>query len=215
MKINRRKLQAIWQKVPPDYYQKGITQNPFQWLWHTLKIKSFCKLTQHIKFSSVLDVGCAGGFMADKISKLFPESKVTGVDVYPTAVKFAKIRYPHINFLVTDAHKLLFNKNSFDLVICYETIEHVVNPKKILQEIKRVTKQDGTVIIAMDSGNLLFRIIWPVWERTFGKVWQGAHLHPFHHTTLEQVIKKAGFYIVKKHFSHLGMEVSFLLKKNN
>lgn len=153
--------------------------------------------------------------MADKISQLFPKSKVTGVDIYPAAVNFAKIRYPHINFLVTDAHKLPFYKNSFDLVICYETIEHVVDPKKILQEIRRITKQDGTAIIAMDSGNLLFRIIWPVWERTFGKVWQGAHLHPFHHNELESVINKAGFNIIKKHFSHLGMEVSFLLKKGS
>lgn len=153
--------------------------------------------------------------MTNKISKLFPKSKATGVDVYPTAIHFAKVKYPHINFLVTDAHKLPFNKNSFDLVICYETIEHVINPKKLLQEIRRVTKQEGTAIIAMDSGNLLFRIVWPIWERTFGKVWQGAHLHPFHHTVLEKVINATGFSIAKKHFSHLGMEVSFVLKKDN
>ena len=151
--------------------------------------------------------------MANRVSKIFPESQITGVDVYPAAVNFANIKYPHINFLVTDAHKLPFNNNTFDLVICYETIEHVIEPKIILQEIKRVTKKDGRVIIAMDSGNLLFRMIWPVWEKTFGRAWQGAHLHPFHHNDLEKVIQEAGYKIIRKHFSHLGMEVSFLLKK--
>jgi len=76
----------------------------------------------------------------------------------------------------------------------------------------KVTK-DGQAIIAMDSGNLLFRIIWWFWEKTFGNVWHGAHLHPFQHRDLEKVIKEVGFKITKKHFSHLGMEVSFVLRK--
>lgn len=210
---SKKELINIWQQVPPDYYQKGVAKNPLQWLWHTLKIASFKKLAGNTEFYSILDVGCASGFMANKISQLFPESKVTGVDVYQAAIDFAKKRYSHISFLVTDAHKLPFKNNSFDLVICYETIEHVVEPKTILQEIKRVTKKDGKIIIAMDSGNLLFRLIWPVWEKTFGRVWQGAHLHPFHHSDLEKIIKETGFFVVGKHFSHIGMEVSFLLKK--
>lgn len=203
----------IWQQVPPDYYQKGITKNPLQWLWHNLKIRSFKKLTQGLQFSTCLDVGCAGGYMSNKISMIFPGVKVTGLDVYPAAVNFAKVKYPHINFLATDAHNLPFNKNTFDLIVCYETIEHVLEPKKILEEIKRVMTKEGYAIIAMDSGNLLFRVIWPFWENTFGRVWQGAHLHPFHHNDLEKIIREAGFKISKKHFSHLGMEVSFMLKK--
>ena len=138
---NKKELSNIWQQVPPDYYQRGISQNPMQWLWHTLKIRSFKNVIKGIPFLSVLDVGCAGGYMADRISKIFPESKVTGVDVYPAAVNFAKLKYPHINFTISDAHNLPFHGNSFDLVICYETIEHVLEPKIILQEIRRVIKK--------------------------------------------------------------------------
>lgn len=208
----KKDLKKIWAQVPPDYYQKGINKNPLQKFWHTQKILTFKKIVGKKKFKKILDDGCASGSMANEISKILPKSKVTGIDVYNKAIKFGKTQYPHIKFLVADAHKLPFRNKSFDLVICYETIEHVVNPVKVLQEIKRVLKKDGLGIITMDSGNLMFRIVWWVWEKTKGNVWQDAHLHPFKHTELEKAIKKAGLKITKKQFSHFGMEVSFVVK---
>lgn len=211
--IDSKALDQIWEQVPPDYYHQGVTKNFLQWVWHTSKIRSFKSLVQHQKFTKILDVGCAGGYMTNKVAEMFPKAQVLGIDPYPAAIAYAKKRFPQIYFQVADAHKLPFNKASFDLIICYETIEHVINPLKILQEMQRVIKKDGTVIVAMDSGNLLFKAIWWGWEKTFGSVWQNAHLHPFHHQDLERVIKEAGFQIIQKHFSHLGMEVSFVLQK--
>lgn len=210
---NSKSLDQIWQQVPPNYYDKGVKTNPLQWLWHSQKIKTFKQLVRHKNFSHILDIGCAGGFMTNKIALMFPKSKVYGIDVYPDAIAYAKSQFPHIHFKSADAHHLPFAKDSFDLVVCYETIEHVLDPKKILKEMKRVIKKDGTVIIAMDSGNLMFRIVWLFWEKTFGRAWQGAHLHPFNHQDLEEIIEGAGFKITKKHFSHFGMEVSFVIKK--
>ncbi len=135
--------------------------------------------------------------------------------MYQKAIEYAKKRYPQITFLVADAHKLPFKANSFDLVVSYETIEHVTDPPKILAEIRRVLKDNGLTIIAMDSGNWLFRIVWFIWERSKGKIWQGAHLHPFHHTELEQTIKDSRFIVKEKIFTHLGMEVTFVLKKRD
>ncbi len=151
--------------------------------------------------------------MTNRISEIFSDSKIYAIDVYGKAIAYAKKNYPHITFINADAHRLPFKNNYFDLVISYETIEHVVDPLKILKEIKRVLKKDGLAIVAMDSGNWLFRIVWWVSEKTISSVWQGAHLHPFKHTELEKVIKISGLKIIKKHFSHLGMEVSFLVRK--
>ena len=151
--------------------------------------------------------------MTNEISKVFPKSKIVGIDTYPAAIAYGKKRYPHIKFLVGNAHKLPFPSNSFDLIVCYETIEHLTSPKKALSEIRRVMKKSGVAIVTMDSGSFPFRIVWWFWEKTYGKVWQGAHLHPFHHTELESIIKKSGLKINKKHFSHFGMEVSFVVRK--
>ncbi|MBI4058759.1 class I SAM-dependent methyltransferase [Candidatus Microgenomates bacterium] len=206
-------LEKIWQQVPPDYYEKGVTENILQWWWHGQKINTFQKLVDKKNPPNILDVGCAGGMMTYKISQLLPASQITGIDVYDKAIQHAKKKYPRLKFIVCDAHRLPFKDNTFDLVICYETIEHVVKPETVLSEIRRVMKKNGIAIVTMDSGSLLFRIVWWFWERTRGKVWQGAHLHPFHHQELGQLIKKTKFKILQKHFSHLGMEVSFILTK--
>lgn len=209
----QKKLDDIWKQAPPDYYDEGMRSNLFQFIWHTNKIRVFKKIVKKEWNFQILDVGCASGFMTNKIASLFPDSRVTGIDVYKDAISLAKQKYHSISFIVGDAHKISFPDNTFNLTVCYETIEHVLEPEKVLREMHRVTKKDGTAVVAMDSGNLLFRLIWWFWEKSKGRVWQGAHLHPFHHTELEKAIKKSGFKIKKKYFSHLGMEVLFVLGK--
>lgn len=210
--MKKHKLYSIWNKVPTNYYQNGIKNNFFQWLWHTHKINFAKKIIKNLKFKNCLDIGCASGFMVSEISKTFP-GQYSGIDVYDKAVSAAKKNYPEIKFKVASADKLPFKDNSFDLILFYETIEHVENPLKCLEEIKRVLKKNGTLILTMDSGSLLFRIVWFCWENTKGNVWKKAHLHPFHHKELESLIKKAGFKIKKKIFAFLGMEVTFILKR--
>lgn len=210
---NNIDLVKIWNQVPVDYYQKETKKNIIKKLWHNEKINILRELIGHFEPDKILDVGCASGYMANEISKIFPNASMYGIDVYDKAINYGKKKYPKIKFEVADAHNLPFPKDTFDLVVSYETIEHVVDPLKILKEMKSVLKNEGLAIVAMDSGNWLFRIIWWISEKTFTRVWQNAHLHPFKQTELEATIKKSGFKIIKKHFSHFGMEVSFLLKK--
>lgn len=206
-------LNKIWSQVPADYYEKEIARNPLKRIWHTLKVQTFKKLTSKLNPKSILDVGCASGRMANEVSKIFPRSQITAVDVYKSAIDYGKRTYPHIKFKRADAHRLPFGNNTFDLVICYEVIEHLTDPARALKEIKRVIKKNGIALVVMDSGSTLFRIVWWISENTVSRVWRGAHLHPYKHTELERVIKSAGLKITKKYFSHYGMEVSFLLKK--
>jgi len=48
--------------------------------------------------------------------------------------------------IVADAEKIPFRDNSFDLIICLETLEHIKRPWVVVKEIERVLTQDGTVI---------------------------------------------------------------------
>lgn len=212
--LNYHNLYKVWNQVPVTYYQKGVSYNLFQKLWHTKKISLAKKLLSQIKFKNCLDVGCASGYMISEVSKEFPNAEYFAIDIYDKAIKYAKKLYPHIEFKVASAAKLPFKNNFFDLILFYETIEHVQNPKECLAEMKRVLRKGGTLILTMDSGSFLFRLVWFIWERSKGKIWKGAHLHPFYHKELEQLIKDAGFKIKNKIFSFLGMEVTFVLSKN-
>lgn len=210
-KLRNHKLYSIWNQVPVTYYQKGVKNNFFQNLWHRSKINLANKILRAIKFTNCLDVGCASGYMISEIAKSFPQAEYIGIDIYDKAIEHAKKTYPNIKFKVASAEKLPFKDNFFDLILFYETIEHVENPKKCLLEIKRILKKDGTLILTTDSGSLLFRLVWFIWENTKGKIWKGAHLHPFHHEELEEIIKNADFNIRNKIFSFFRMEVTFII----
>lgn len=207
--VSKKRLQQIWAQVPLDYYDQGIKKNILQKLWHTRKLAQVLKLLPK-NSQAILDVGCSSGLLTAEIYKSVPTSKITGLDSYKDAIAFARSKYPTISFIVGDAHKLPFKNKTFDLVVCTETLEHLVDPKKALQEIKRVLKNQGKTIISMDSGSLLFRITWALWIKTKGKVWQDAHLHEFNAKILEDLIRKTGFKIKKVVISHLGMAVTFL-----
>lgn len=208
--LPQKRLRSIWAQVPANYYDLGIAKNPLQRAWHTQKISQVLRLLPP-DTKKVLDVGCSSGVLTAQITKALPQSKVTGLDSYQKAIVFARSKYPQINFIVGDAHRLPFKNNVFDLVICTETLEHLVDPAKALLEIRRVLVPRGCAIISMDSGSLLFRIIWFFWTKTRGRVWRDAHLHEFNAKILEDLIKNAGFKITKKTTSHLGMAVTFLV----
>lgn len=211
--MKNHRLYHIWDKVPVTYYQKGVKNNFFQWLWHSHKIQLAKKIIKDLNFKKCVDIGCASGYMISQISKEFPEAEYFGVDVYNKAIAYAKRAYPHIKFRVASADNLPFEDESFDLILFYETLEHVESPLACLEEIKRVLRENGTLILTMDSGSLLFRIVWFFWVNTKGRVWRQAHLNPINYHELEDLIKKVGFKIRKKILSFLGMEVTFILNK--
>ena len=210
--MTTNRLKNIWSQVPQDYYEKGIAKNFFQKLWHTRKWMVVRKMIRGFP-GNVLDVGCASGWLAARVAKMLPESSVTGVDVSQKMIRYGRLKHPDINFVHADAHKLPFPNESFDLIICTETLEHVINPLGVLMEIKRCLADNGEVIVSMDSGNWLFNLAWFFWTKTKGKVWQGAHLHKFNKNKLQKLFTQANFKVVEQQISHLGMAMTFKLRK--
>lgn len=211
---DQHQLEKIWAQVPIDYY---FRMNLWQRLWHGRKWQIFKSLIRSNGKSpqTILEVGCAAGHICGLLAKLFPHAQVVGVDIFQPAIKAARRRFPKLLFKVADAHRLPFSANSFDLVICSETIEHLVRPDQALHEMSRVVKPTGLCLIEMDSGSLLFRWVWYFWTRWGrGKVWSDSHLHPFTPGKLEQLIAKNGFYVKRRITSHLGMAVTFVTGKN-
>lgn len=213
----RRKLEDIWREVPVDYYQKGVASNFLQRSWHRGRLKATIGLLEDQQLNrnrnKVLDVGCASGWFISEIARHFPGYKFFGIDIYEKAIKQAENYYPEIFFLCADAHHLPFSDKFFDIVICVNVLEHVLDPQQILKEMKRVVKPKGMVIVGMDSENLLFSLAWYLWKKFNGKVWKDAHLHKLKPQDLERLFLKTGLKIQKRKFFNFGMAVMFLLKK--
>lgn len=100
--------------------------------------------------SSLLDVGCAKGFMLHDLAELIPGISVKGVDIseYAIAQAIEDMR-PHVQ--VADAVSLPFADNSFDVVISVNTVHNLEEAEcgKALQEIERVSR--GKSFITVDA----------------------------------------------------------------
>lgn len=100
--------------------------------------------------STVLDVGCAKGFMMHDMAELIPGITVQGLDVSEYAIANAiEDMRPHVQ--VADARKLPFADNTFDVVISINTIHNLVREEcgQALREIERVSK--GKSYITVDA----------------------------------------------------------------
>lgn len=95
----------------------------------------------------ILDVGCGDGFLESKLKKNFKE--IYGIDLNETDLAIAKILNPEkrINFVKASASKLPFKNDFFDVVVCTEVIEHIKEDSIVIDEIKRVLKRKGKLII--------------------------------------------------------------------
>jgi len=83
---------------------------------------------------TLLDIGCGRGYWLNKIADE-TDLELTGCDLYDN-VKLDKGKY-----IKSNIDNLPFEDNSFDIVTCHHTIEHVINPEKAISELKRVTKK--------------------------------------------------------------------------
>lgn len=217
MKLTKEQLNRIWSQPPVDYYQSGVERNILQKWWHLGKLRSTLGLmrTYDIRPKKVLDVGCASGWFLNEVAGVYPEAKYYGVDVYEDAVKYGNRTYKQLNLEVSDAHKLPYISKTFDLVICTEVLEHVIDPDNVLKEIKRVLTDDGVAIIEMDSGNILFRVVWYWWTNIRHGVWENSHLHLFNSAKLRSCIVNSGLKIVEHKIFNTTMAVAFVVQKDD
>jgi len=90
---------------------------------------------------TTLDVGCGiGDFLSFKKDAI-------GIDINTELVEICKTK--GLNACIMEENKIPFGKSSFDSVVLDNVLEHIDNPKKIIQEIKRVLKRNKILIIGV------------------------------------------------------------------
>jgi SAM-dependent methyltransferase len=94
----------------------------------------------------VLDCGCGEGYGTNYL-RLNGAKSVVGIDIDVPTVNRAISLYGE-PFICANAEELPFTENRFDLVVCFENIEHVDDPQKVLREIRRVLRPNGNLLIS-------------------------------------------------------------------
>jgi ubiquinone/menaquinone biosynthesis C-methylase UbiE len=118
-----------------------------RWKAVAQKMKDYYQLAQNC---SILDIGCAKGFLLHDFKELMPDCTVAGIDVSAYAIDNAmpSVR-PHLK--VASAEKLPYPDKSFDFVISINSIHNLsLEPlKAALQEVMRVSR--GHSYITVDA----------------------------------------------------------------
>lgn len=108
----------------------------------------------------VLDIACGEGYGSNILAKT--AKSVIGVDISLDAVKHANEIYAknanNLEYRQGSAAALPFASAHFDLVVSFETIEHLMEQEQMLDEIVRVLKPDGKLIISTPDREIYGKI---------------------------------------------------------
>jgi 2-polyprenyl-3-methyl-5-hydroxy-6-metoxy-1,4-benzoquinol methylase len=159
----------------------------------------------------LLDVGTGvGAFLHVARQRGF---EVQGVEVSEWASAFArnKKRLPVITGRLEDAQ---FKSGDFDVVIVNHVLEHVEEPKMLLEEIRRILKDDGMLVIGVPNiGSLMARLMGVRWASLRPK----EHIWHFTPQTLKRLITLSGFHELyfeaKENYSAIGWGPKALIRR--
>ena len=129
---------------------------------------------------TLLEIGCAMGFFLDYASSL--GWKVKGVDLAEDAVNFAKEKFG-LDVFKGNIFSLNADTNSFDSCISIGTMDHLKNPLAVFNEISRILKPNGLLIVTIGSISELVPFHYRPPE----------HLFYFSRKSLKIALEKSGF----------------------
>jgi 2-polyprenyl-3-methyl-5-hydroxy-6-metoxy-1,4-benzoquinol methylase len=118
---------------------------------HRRQREALIRLIGSLDVSSVLDVGCGSGDNLVALSEAFPRLLLAGVDVSPQALTIASRRLPTASFRPLDAQTEKLDQR-FDLVLCNQVIEHLVDDISALRNLASMAKQ--WVLVASMRGKM-------------------------------------------------------------
>jgi 2-polyprenyl-6-hydroxyphenyl methylase/3-demethylubiquinone-9 3-methyltransferase len=108
----------------------------------------------------VLDLGCAGGFMAEALA--LRGAHVTGIDPAAAAIDVARAHAREsglrIGYDVGVGEAMSYDDASFDAVVCVDVLEHVADLHKVLSEVARVLRPGGMFLFDTINRNPLARL---------------------------------------------------------
>ncbi len=91
----------------------------------------------------ILDVGCGAGFLSNYLAK--ENFQVTALDLSASSLEVARRRDSTgtVRYVLADAYDIPFDEGKFDVVTSTDFLEHVTDPRRVIQEISRVIKPNG------------------------------------------------------------------------
>jgi ubiquinone/menaquinone biosynthesis C-methylase UbiE len=127
-----------------------LAQNPFSHpltlgFFYREKMRAIYTIAPDCHFQTILEVGGGQGGLT---ALLYPQAKITNLDLDPQYVQAACNRQSNVQFICGDATQLPFADASFDAVTMFDVLEHIPDDRLAIAEALRVLKPDGFLLIS-------------------------------------------------------------------
>lgn len=187
------------------------------------KYSIFIEIIKKLAPKRFLDLGCGDGSFAVVIKNKLGLEDVFGIDISGEAAQQATAKGIQVCPLDIDAGDLPFEANFFDCVFCGEVIEHVYSPDHLLEEIYRVLRRNGYLLLTtlnlaswFNRFSLLFGFQ-PIFtdislKYNFGHLWKmnpAGHLRLYTLRSLKRLMEAYNFKIVKSHGIGINCRIGF------
>ncbi|MBI2668652.1 class I SAM-dependent methyltransferase [Candidatus Woesearchaeota archaeon] len=192
-----------------------LMNNPVRrWIQNKIEVKELHRVSSLQKNKVILEIGCGSGNGTRLIKKYFSPKKIYAIDLDPRMINLAKknVRDPSITFEVASATKLPYHNSQFDAVVDFAIIHHIPNWKDCLEELKRVLKPNGELIVEDLSIE--------TFSTAIGRIYKKVLTHPYAQMYTEkefiEYLQKIGFTIThhrSHHSFHLIKYFNVIAKK--
>lgn len=195
-----------YEKWHKEYNKVIAPQNELRlMIWHKTVLEHL--LPYGIDEKKILEVGCGNGDLSNYLSVNY-NADITGLDFSTESIQIANNKKREFkaktnSFLVGDAQALPFPDESFDFVVSCECLEHVPDTQKMVNELYRVVKKNGTVILTTENYSNAYAYYIAFLKMTGKKYDSGSGVQPIEHFfvfwNVSRKFRKAGFPSVKSY----------------
>jgi 2-polyprenyl-3-methyl-5-hydroxy-6-metoxy-1,4-benzoquinol methylase len=128
-------------------YRDGRLRN----LPHRMRLRSVLSLLNTIDFrgKSYADVGCSNGYITSIVNRTYRPASAWGLDHNQANLERARTLHAGIRFeLVNLERPITGDPPAYDIVTCFETLEHVGNLEVAVENLIRITRPGGVLIMS-------------------------------------------------------------------
>jgi len=156
-----------------------------------------------VRGRTVLDAGCGAGYGTVILANAGAQRAI-GVDLSAHAIADARALDPPtaVDYSVADLHDLPFESQAFDVVVCFEAIEHMHDVEGAIDEFQRVLRPDGLLLISSPNRGIypggnpyhLNELTSEELEETLARRFESVEVFRQHPWTASVIVDDRGFH---------------------
>jgi SAM-dependent methyltransferase len=107
----------------------------------------------------ILDVGCGSGYAVTRFLGS-ADDEVLGIDLHPPNIEYANAHFRRtgLGFECRDAASLVHSRETFDVIVLADVLEHLDKPADLLAECRRLLAADGLLLVSIPNGHGPFEL---------------------------------------------------------